>query len=463
MLEISVIVPLYNARKYLQEAIDSVLQQSFQDFEVIIVDDCSTDGSWELCNELYGGDGRIRLYRHEQNKTAGGARNTGLSHAKGKYIAFLDSDDLYMPDALEKLYEVAEAHQAEVVHSPDCFLPNGNAEHIRTEDEFRKLRLDKLPLGTEIQLLGSEKAGRVQVWADKGISTVVWSNLFRRDFLAEHDICFEENIVPGQDGVFMFRCVFHARTFVRIPDCLYIYRRPASAVTRSKRDGKFLAELVHCMVRKIESLERYMADIPYLMEHPELQDKVRNFAIADTDPFFAQDCYLPDGTVAGDIEPVHQAFKKIFGQHAYFAEHFFHTSHNKQAGDVAEWGLRMNYMFPWHLFKQGDKVVLYGAGEVGKGFYEQVLRFRYINLVGIVDKQAGKTGMQGIPAKPIDNLTKWDYDYLLITVVNKVVAEEIKSELKAKGISEEKILWDGKNYPIEDYFSNYYFPILGRK
>lgn len=463
MPEISVIIPVYNTSAYLQECVDSVLSQTFQDFEIIIVDDCSTDGSMALCRKLYGNNSKVTIIHHEQNGTVGTARNTGLKASKGKYIAFLDSDDLYMPYALEELYKAAEAYQAEVVHSPDCFLPNGNVEHIRTEDEFRKLRLDKLPLGTEIQLLGSEKAGRVQAWADKGISTVVWSNLFRRDFLAEHDIWFEEDIVPGQDGIFMFRCVFHAHTFVRIPDCVYIYRRPASAVTRSKRDGKFLAKLVHCMVRKIESLERYMAGIPYLQEHPELQDKVRNFAIADTDSFFAQDCYLPDGTVAGDIEPVHQAFKNIFGQHAYFAEHFFHASHKKQVGDVAEWGLRMNYMFPWHLFKQGDKVVLYGAGEVGKGFYEQALRFPYIKLVGIVDKQAGKTGMQGIPAKPIDNLTKWDYDYLLITVVNKLVAEEIKSELKAKGISEEKILWDGKNYPIEDYFSNYYFPILGRK
>ena len=71
MPEISVIVPLYNARKYLQEAIDSVLAQTFQDFEIIVVDDCSTDGSWELVNRLYGENEKISLYRHEGNKTAG--------------------------------------------------------------------------------------------------------------------------------------------------------------------------------------------------------------------------------------------------------------------------------------------------------------------------------------------------------------------------------------------------------
>ena len=460
MPEISVIIPVYNTSAYLQECVDSVLAQTFQDFEVIIVDDCSTDGSLALCQKLYGNNGKVTIIHHERNGTVGAARNSGMKAAGGKYITFIDSDDLYMPYALERLHAVAEHCQAEIVHAPDCFLPNGDVEHITAGDDFRKLRLDKLPMGQQAEMLPSCAEGRVIAWADKDVSTVVWNNIFRRDFLEKHGLWFEEDIVPGQDGIFMFRCVFHAEPFVRMPEPVYIYRRPATAVTRSKRDGQFLAKLVRCMSRKIESLDRYMDGMPYFKEHPEMRDKVLNFAIADTDPFFAQDCYLQDGSVAGDAKPVHQAFREIFGQNAYFAEYFFHASHKKDAGDVAEWGLRMNYMFPWHLFKPGERVVLYGAGEVGKGFYEQVLRFSYVELVGIVDKKAGKTGMQGIPVKAIDNLTVWEYDSLLITVVNKVVAEEIRNELAGMGIPEEKILWDGRNYPIEDYYQNCYFPLL---
>ena len=463
MPKISVIIPVYNTSAYLQECVDSVLAQTFQDFEVIIVDDCSTDGSLALCQKQYGNNNKVTILHHEQNGTVGAARNTGLKAAHGKYVTFIDSDDLYMPYALESLYATAEHYLAEIVHIPDCFLPNGDVEHITAGDNFRKLRLDKLPIGQRAERLPSSSEERVIAWADKGISTVVWNNIFRRDFLEKHGIMFEKDIVPGQDGIFMFRCVFYAEPFVRMPEPVYIYRRPATAVTRSKRDGQFLAKLVHCMSRKIESLDRYMDGMPYFKDRTELRDKVLNFAIADTDPFFAQDCYLPDGSVAGDAAPVHQAFQEIFGQNAYFAEQFFHASHKRNAGELAEWGLRMNYMFPWHLFKQGDRVVLYGAGEVGKGFYEQALRFPYVELVGIVDKKAGRMGMQGIPVKAIDNLTVWEYDYLLITVVNKVVAEEIKTELAEIGIPIEKILWDGRNYPIEDYYHNYYFPWLRQR
>ena len=105
---ISVIIPMYNTEAYIRECVDSVLAQTFQDFEIIVIDDCSTDGSWELANSLYGKNDKVSLYRHGCNKTAGGARNTGIEHAKGKYIAFLDSDDLYKPDALAIMRGAAE-------------------------------------------------------------------------------------------------------------------------------------------------------------------------------------------------------------------------------------------------------------------------------------------------------------------------------------------------------------------
>ena len=460
MPEISVVIPVYNTAAYLQECVDSVLEQTFQDFEIIIVDDASTDDSLALCRRLYGDHPKVTILHHERNRTVGGARNTGLGAARGKYIAFIDSDDLYVPDALAILHQAAEVHRAEVVHSPGCLLPNGDTEHIAVGDDFREFRLDKLPIGKMADIISDSMEERVRIWAERGVSTAVWAKLFRRSFLEKHRIWFEEDIVPGQDGIFMFRCVLYGNPFVRIPENIYIYRRPASAVTRTERDGKFLAQLVRCMARKIESLDRYMQDEAWFKNRPDMQEMVRSFAISDTDPFFAQDCYLEDGTVAGDVGPVHQAFQDLFGRHAWFAEYFFHASHQKKTNDVAEWGLRMNYMFPWHLFSKGSRIVLYGAGEVGRNFYEQVLRFPYVDLVGIVDKRAGQAGMKGLPAKEPADMLQWDFDYVLITVVNSLVAGEIRRELAGMGVSEEKIRWDGKKYPIEDYYQDYYFPFL---
>ena len=192
MPEISVIVPLYNAIKYLQEAIDSVLSQTFQDFEIIVIDDCSTDGSWELAQRFYGEHEKVSLYRHERNMTAGGARNTGLEHAQGKYIAFLDSDDLYMPEALATMHRAAEQYSAEVVHSPGCLIPQGDQEQVSTTDGFRTIIFDDMPASDKPVLIPEDKAYRVKYWASRKLYGTIWNKLFRKDFLDKHHIRFEE-------------------------------------------------------------------------------------------------------------------------------------------------------------------------------------------------------------------------------------------------------------------------------
>lgn len=115
MSEISVIVPVYNSRAFLQEALDSLSGQSFDDFEAIIVDDASTDDSAEISFEMTLKDSRFKLVRRENNGGLSAARNTGLDHACGRFIAFLDSDDMLRPDALASLHSAAIATKADIV------------------------------------------------------------------------------------------------------------------------------------------------------------------------------------------------------------------------------------------------------------------------------------------------------------------------------------------------------------
>lgn len=102
----SIIIPMYNAEKYIKICVDSILNQTFQDFEVIIVDDVSTDNSYKICRELYGSNKKIRLFRHDKNfGIPSFGRNYGLEKAVGKYIWFIDNDDAIFPDALDKIYK----------------------------------------------------------------------------------------------------------------------------------------------------------------------------------------------------------------------------------------------------------------------------------------------------------------------------------------------------------------------
>ena len=99
---ISVITPAYNAERFIGEAIESVQKQTYANWEMVIVDDCSTDGTVRIVEEYRKKDPRIKLYRLEKNSGSAVARNTAMEHAKGRYIAFLDSDDRWLPEKLEK-------------------------------------------------------------------------------------------------------------------------------------------------------------------------------------------------------------------------------------------------------------------------------------------------------------------------------------------------------------------------
>ena len=112
--KISVIVPIYNAELYLEECIHSVLNQTLRDIELLLIDDGSTDGSFRICEEYSKKDNRVQVFRNK-NVGQGLERNFGVRKAAGEYIAFLDSDDQYKEDALERLYQKAMETNADMV------------------------------------------------------------------------------------------------------------------------------------------------------------------------------------------------------------------------------------------------------------------------------------------------------------------------------------------------------------
>ena len=114
MPDVSVIIPTYNRAHLISRAIQSVLDQSYQDFEIIVVDDCSTDNTEEVIREFQEKDERIRYIRHERNKGPAAARNSGIKAVKGEYIAFQDSDDEWLPEKLEKQMKVFKISPPEV-------------------------------------------------------------------------------------------------------------------------------------------------------------------------------------------------------------------------------------------------------------------------------------------------------------------------------------------------------------
>ena len=170
---ISVIVPMFNTRKYVATCIGSILQQTFQDFELIIVDDCSIDGSLEFVMEKFFDD-RIRVFHLDKNSGAGAVMNHGIDLSRGEYIYIVDSDDAIMPETLQTLLDTAQKFNADVVHMTRFFCAANEDFNLSGEFQTRIatehdpiLGLQPIPL-TE----------RVKVW-NGDIFFPAWLNLYR--------------------------------------------------------------------------------------------------------------------------------------------------------------------------------------------------------------------------------------------------------------------------------------------
>jgi teichuronic acid biosynthesis glycosyltransferase TuaG len=147
---ISIITPVYNAESFITDTIDSVLTQTYQDWEYILVDDCSTDNSVELIRTKYADDSRIKVVCSPCNGGAGVARNLGLDNASGDLIAFLDADDLWQPDKLTKQLVFMQKHNSAIVHTSYAFINESGKSMPGRVDVSERVNLRSYMRNTEI-------------------------------------------------------------------------------------------------------------------------------------------------------------------------------------------------------------------------------------------------------------------------------------------------------------------------
>ena len=222
MPKISIVIPVYNADKYIKTTIGSILSQSFSNWELLLVDDCSSDNTPAICKDVARGDNRIIYIRQEKNGGPSKARNTGINQAKGEYIAFVDSDDTIDSTFLEKMLTVAVEHNSDIVW---C-----NYKEILGNDViYRKHNLSchtPIPYETYIRLYFKNQ---------EGLGSMC-TKLYRRSFLEQNNIRLNHNRVHGEDWEFNLNCFKCHPILVAIEDSLYNYiRQNCSSVIASYR------------------------------------------------------------------------------------------------------------------------------------------------------------------------------------------------------------------------------------
>jgi len=222
---VSVILPAYNAAETVPRALDSLLVQSLQSFEVLVVDDASADATAETVGGYARIDPRVVLIRCQQNAGAAAARNVGFAHAKGRWVALLDADDAYMPERLAILVEAGEGGEADIVADNLRFVshlgeiaqrPALPAEHPL----FRR------PLSAATYVQGN-------LFLNRGFKLGYLKPMFRKRFLERHGLRQNETLRIAEDYHFCLDALLCGARFLALPEAGYLYTERPGSLSRS--------------------------------------------------------------------------------------------------------------------------------------------------------------------------------------------------------------------------------------
>ncbi len=273
-MKVSVIVPVFNAEKFLGACLESILNQTLQDFEVIAVDDCSTDNSIVVAeNFLERFGGRLKIFSTEKNSGSGSVpRNEGLKFSRGEYIFFMDNDDLLVPAALETLYTLAENFRAEVVYMSCGFVSDGKTFAEAAWDKNISA-LDKPTFETE------NISERVENFLRTSYGWAPWEKFLRRDFLVANKINFPR-VKISEDVLWTFKVVCLAKKFLRVPNRLYIWRTVKNSWSRTERTPQDEIKFwLDPLIEGLDWLDDFLSGFEFFAQNPVNRFEVTNFFV----------------------------------------------------------------------------------------------------------------------------------------------------------------------------------------
>lgn len=223
MIKISFILPCYNVAPYVGRCIESIEHQDIpqEEYEIICVDDCSPDNTGEIIKEYQKQYDNIIYHRHETNKTSGGARNTGIELARGKYIWFVDPDDSIVENVLTKIYEKAEKNKIDILF----FNNNYTDENGHTTSQIQFNNVNEVLTGEHFFLKYCPKKRLAEV-------TSVWREIFSRDFINKNKLLYPE-IISSQDVVFVWKAYLLAQRVSAVESMCYHHVRRSNSMTGS--------------------------------------------------------------------------------------------------------------------------------------------------------------------------------------------------------------------------------------
>ena len=320
--KISVLIPLYNRKHYIKDCVDSALNQTFQDYEIIIRDDNSTDGVFEFVQEKYSNEistGKIKLKRNEKNLYEYVTTNRLIMEATGKYVMFLHNDDVYLPHTLQHMYEVAEKYNADVVHSSYLLNSSKNGSLSKVYPTCWETHPVK-----QIEVMSDNPAARFSEWVDNGTFCDAQYNIFNRKFMLENEIFLKF----GHRFLSLW-WLMSAKVFVKTPMICYVRRDAPDSQTNTKIiSPSKMIETIESFIKISRYMDELFPKVEFFNDNEEAKFIAKAYILKsyENSGIFRWEFYK-DGLTPEIKRTVADAFKKYFGDDYFYPAFLFHLAH----------------------------------------------------------------------------------------------------------------------------------------
>lgn len=383
---ISVIVTIYNVKPYLKECLDSIINQTFREIEILLVDDGSTDGCYEICEEYRKKDSRIKVL-HKTNQGLVDARKDGLRMAEGTYISYVDGDDWVEPNMLETLYHIMEREKTDIAmfgHYEDTGIMKRAVYHAMEEGKYDKERMQQSIYP------GMIVNGEFFEW---GVWPGVCGKMFRRECLEPYQMAVDSRLTMGEDVACFYPCILNAESVYILRECFYHYRQtPAS------------------MVKQIEDTK---------------QERER-FQLLYQSLYHSFECYA-----------------QIYDFREQWLEYMLFLM-TPRADTLYEGMEGLDYLFPFPKVRKGSRIILYCAGTYGQRLYQYLKRTSFCSVVAWADRNYAELQKQGFAVIAPDEMKKYEFDEIVVASSFAKTRRAIYQELTQKYPKEKVHIIDEK-------------------
>lgn len=379
---ISIIIPVYNVKDFLEECLESIIKQSYTNLEIIIVDDGSTDGSADICDRYRGLDSRIAVI-HQENQGVAKARKRAVMMAAGTYIGFVDADDRISSDMIA--YMFVHIGICDVI-TVGCYCEEASGNFFEQTDAIEEGIYDsdeKLDY-FHANMLSYQNRFTYGVWP------YLFNKLFRTVLLQEVLLGIDSTLPYAEDAEVVFQYFLKCKGIRVTHRCLYYYRYRSDSALRAV-DDNFMSNLNGIYLALKQAFEK----------HPKRKTLMRQLQL--------------------------------------FVTHRIYWITTRM-GFPADTQFSF-YVFPYVNLDRTSRVILYGAGKIGVAYYRQIYLRTLVNMVLWIDKNWEVYKNLYMPVSAPKSIEDYEYDWIIIAVMKKEIADEIRRELVLQGVKDEKILW----------------------